>query len=620
LLILLLVFAFAGPRYAPSSASGIAHSSALIVLDNTISTSVKTDGVTYFERLSHLSEDIVRTQDTYESVAWMPLLSSSQPVITSGPEIPGNYLASLQPEYGSVNVQARFAEIQSWLDEQNLGSVDIFLVTDSQQSEFSSLQNSDLSGWGSSRWFVLSPDVAQSQAGIQGVNFSNELLQPGSFAPLSLYIGREDSIAPQSSGVQIFQNSEKIGQTLITWEGSTRQDATFEIPLSQPGFFQLHAALDDDEYNADNYWYINGYVPEVLNILLVSDTESGRLFPETALSSLAGNQGQIAYRSVTSDQLFEALTADVDVIILSDARLGSDIGNIIRQEVEAGTGLMIFQGEQMLQPGSMEWLPNVSYGELHSLSDGTFQAVSTVQWNHPVFRQISQNDIEQIRLPRVFQYGSISGQNGQAVMRMVNGAPFLLETQLEQGIVWTWTVGSSLTWSDLPRRGIFIPAFFRGLYYLSGSGNRYQNQLFSGDRLNYQLDGDNLAEELTLINPVGQTIILPVTGGRVTYDKMDTPGHYSLYNQDELLALFSVNVPPEERNLTQLSESEWNTLLSDNFTGKIRIDENGGDLAMASLVRGYPLHQWGFLLALLCVIIEMSMIRGNRPDTKGNSA
>ncbi|MBD3273697.1 MAG: hypothetical protein GF372_00200, partial [Candidatus Marinimicrobia bacterium] len=457
LLILLLVFAFAGPRFAPTSASGIAHSSAIILLDNTMSTSVRSDGITYFEKLTYLAEDIVGKHDTYESVAWMPLIKSRPPVVTSGPEVPANYLADLQPAYGSLDIQSRFTEIRTWLEEQNLGSVDIFLVTDSQQSEFNSLQNINLSEWDGSRWFVVSPETAPSQAGIQGVNFSDELLQPGSFTPLSLYIGREDSIAPQSSGLQIFQNSEKIGQTLITWESSTQQNATFEIPLSHPGFFQLRAELDDDEYNADNYWFVNGYIPQTLNVLLVSDTEAGRLFPETALSSLSGERGQINYQAVTSDQLFEALTGEIDVIILSDVRLGQDMGNIIRQVVESGTGLMIFQGEQMLQPGSMEWLYNVGYGALNSLSDGTFQTVSTVQWNHPVFRQISQNDSRQIRLPRVYQYLTLSGQDGQSVMRIVNGDPFLLETTLGQGIVWTWSVGAALHWSDLPRRGIFIP-------------------------------------------------------------------------------------------------------------------------------------------------------------------
>ncbi len=617
LLLLLLVFAFAGPRFTPSSAQGTSSSSALIVLDNSISTSARTDGVVYFERLKRLAEDVVRTTDTYETVAWTTLLDSRPPLITSGPEVPQNFLDELQPLSGDLDIAARITDIQGWLAEQNLGHADIYLVTDSQQSQFLPLQNYEVSSEASSRWFVISPDLNLSQAGIRDVEFSDELLQPGGSAPLSLYIHRSDSVSPPSTGIQIFQNGEKIGQTLINWDNSLQESATFQVPLNETGFFQLEAVLDDDEYGADNHWYLNGRIPEALTILLVSDSEDGRYFAGAALNSFANNQEQISYSSVTSDQLFQALTNQVDVIILSDARITGDMGNLIRQEVESGTGLMVFPGNQTLQENSLQWLSNVSGENRVQLNEGTFQEVTSVQWGHPVFRRISQKSPEQIQLPRIFQYIPLNSQGGQTLMRMASGNPLLQETSVGQGIIWVWAVGTSLNWSDLPRRGLFVPVFFRGLYYLSGSGNRYDNLLYSGQPIRYRLPAEIDATELTLINPAGQTIILPVINSAVSSVETDQPGHYSLYSGEELLALFSVNVSPDERDLTRLQESGWVPLLGKNFGGVIQIDAEQDRIEMASLVRGYPLHQWGFLLALLCVIIEMIMVRGKPGEKKG---
>jgi hypothetical protein len=139
----------------------------------------------------------------------------------------------------------------------------------------------------------------------------------------------------------------------------------------------------------------------------------------------------------------------------------------------------------------------------------------------------------------------------------------------------------------------------------------------SGENLTFPVDENLDVEQLTVINPEGRSAIVPVFAGEARYENAKIPGHYSFYKGDTLIAVYSVNVPQEERTIEYLTENEWQVLFQNDFGGMLQVtaDDN---IRAANLVRGRSFHQWLFALALCCVILEMIIARSRVSVAKGN--
>ena len=610
LFLLLLVFAFAGPRYTPSSAENLAHESAVLLVDNTISASSQYEETSYLNRLKSVARELITGDYQYETIVWTALMNPEQHRVTSGSSVPEAFLADLTPIEGRFDLSAYLTDLREWLDTEGYDAVDVYLLTDGQRAQYVSGRSPVLDPWGSSRWLVVTLPRQVTQAGIQTVSFPAEMLQPGTEMPLEVTVGRSDSTEPSSTAIQVFKDGQKIGQSLVNWSTEYEATETFKVPLKQTGLFQMAVTLGADAYPADNHWYLNGDVPAGLEIVLVSDSPGSRFFLETALQSIAARQSTISVNSVSSGEIMEYLNSEVDVIVLSDVALSGPAADAMMQMVEAGTGLMIFPGTTIRRQESYILGGRLPvYTRYEELAPGTFQQVQQVDWDHPVFLHLSNNARDSIQLPQVYRYFRIARSTFQPLMQLGGGIPLLSETGLQRGRIWCWATAPSLEWTDLPRRGIFLPIIVRGLYYLAGTQRRYQNQLTTGEPLTYSISDPAVGDQLTLITPSGQSVALPVTGGEVQYVNTSRSGQYSLYDNERLLALYSVNTSPAERDMSRISSSEWKVLFGEQFSGVFEPSGEDASLAGTGLTHGRALWQWAFLLALACVIIEMILTR-----------
>lgn len=615
LILLLLVLAFANPRYAPSSARDIENEAAVIVFDNTISSSVETPEGTLLDELKTVAGDIAKYRDPESPVIWTSLMDPDSRFIQSAGEHPASAYDEIQPKYGRVNLETSLKSLRAWLNEEGYGAVDLFLCTDGQSAQYAALRNIDLSEWSGSRWYIVQPELHAGDAGITSVDFSDELLQPGVPIPLGVNVARSDSNNPMVTPVKVSRNGEAVGQSLIDWGTTLEKNQQFEIPVPESGFLQMQISLGEDGFEADNSWYLNANIPERLNVVLVSNSPDARYFLETALRSFAQHGSHMDFESITPSQMATTLSSPVDLVVLSDVLLNSEQKRLVQETVSNGMGLMIFPGPYTRQQPDYQVTKNLpAYNHYHALKSNAYLQAEQINWRNPVFRNLSEKEQSQIKKPEVSQYFSLGSGNYNSVIQLANGAPLLAETSLGQGKVWLWTTAPELTWSDLPRRGMFIPMLLRSLYYLSGNKVPYQNQLITGDVVQYTPAADWSGSELRLITPQGKSVVLPVTTGKVKFAETDQPGQYSIYDGKKLLAVFSVNIPRAERDMTYLSGEQWPVLFGDQFGDYLRPTDQTLNLQNAGLARGTPLWQWLLVLALLCVAGEMLL---TRMDTSG---
>ncbi|MCF7805740.1 MAG: BatA domain-containing protein [Candidatus Marinimicrobia bacterium] len=610
LLILFLVLAFAGPKYAPSSASGVAHDVTVLVLDNSISSQAEQNGQPYLTRLKTLARDVAAQRQSSETVIWTALMNSEERYVSSGESAPEEFLGDLQPTHGNPDVLTWFQNLREWLDEQRFGDVDVFLLTDGQQSQFESVQSLSLDSWGQSRWFIINPEHDIKQAKISSVQFPTEMLQPGIALPLRVQVARSDSAAPVTTAIQITRDGEKIGQSLIDWGGGIETTEQFEIPLDESGFFQLEASLGEDAYTADNRWYLNGHVASRINVVLAYESPEDGLFLERAFRSAAEETSQMEVTVTAPAQLGNTLQSGTDLVVLA----GVPPSRIRAQLTGAGEnrnfGIMIFAGNSLRgETGNQDLPGKIPPGQFVQLEQGTFQPVTSVTWEHPVFQNLSYRDRNTIQLPQVTRFFRIPQGSYSPLMTLDNGVPLLMETEYNGSKVWYWSTAASLEWTDLPRRGLFIPLMVRASFYLSGTESRYENQLLTGEPIEYRIKDADVGNQLTLITPSGQSVVLPVRRGTVEYTAATVPGQYGLYDGENLLATFSVNIPESERDMARMTRNDWQIIFGEQFGALLQPGTSAGELQTAGLVHGTPLWQWLFVLAIFCIAGEMLLTR-----------
>jgi|GEM_PF-1608569 len=610
LFILLLVLAFAGPRYAPSSARSMANESAVIILDNSVSSSAEIDGKPLLEVLASMAGSLVSGSGRYQTVIWTSLMHPETRILTAESAIPEDFLTTISPGEGHSDLRSFFRDLRNWLGQHGYGRVDVYLLTDGQRAQYIHDNQPDPEAWDGSRWVVVTPEQTLHQAGIQSVDFSTDMLQPGTSVPLQVHVTRSDTLEPATTAIQVRQDGKKIGQTLVSWDRRLDASETFEVPVRNPGFFQLEVSLGHDAYAADNQWYLNGHVPEGMDVLLVSDSPDDRYFLETALRSITGAQQTTTFQSVSSAAFLEHLTSSVDLVILSDVMLPAPARRALLQRVATGTGLMIFPGN------NLRGHPGFTYGEnlpvlsgYTRLEEGAFQPVQSIDWTHPVLRNLSNQKSAAIQLPQVYRFFTLASRNARPIIQMGNGDPLLLESRYQQGRVWTWAAAPELQWMDLPRRGLFLPLLMRSLYYLSGTQNRYQNLVTAGETITFGVADAAVGDQVTLITPAGKSVLLPVLRGTVTYEKTTQAGQYSLYNGEQKIALFSTNIPSAERDMARMSAQDWQVFFGPGFEGVFHPEAGNTVRVNAGLAYGRPLWQWFFALALLCIAVEMVLIR-----------
>jgi len=620
LMILLLVLAFAGPRYAPSGASGIAHDSAVFLFDNTISSSAEYEGRSILEQLKEYAGKIAGNREYVQSFVWTSVMSPDQSFINTSPEVPDEFIANLSPEYGTVDMSGRLERLRSWLTQQRIGDVDLFILTDGQRDQYRGLAEEELSGWDGSRIFVISPNAHIRQSGLEEVQLERALLQPGGTIPLEMQIIRSDSASPMSTAIQLRRDGSKIGQTLLNWDMELSRRERFEVPIQDPGFLRLEISLGEDAYRADNHWYANVQIPGTIRVLLVTDSPDAGLFAQTALESVADERSAFSFETIPSSNINGSALESADMVILSDVVLNDTRQRYLRDAVESGTGVMYFPGNSVRQAEDFQLFDESPvFGQYTALSANQYQEVSQVNWDHPVFRDLTYKEPSVIQLPRVSRYFTLTGTVSGVLMRLNSGAPFLTESQFGEGRIWTWSSGLSLEWTDLPRRGILIPLLVRGAYYLSGRQQAYENQLLTGEPIVYNIENVSTGEQLRLITPSGQSVILPVNEPEIRYEDTHLPGHYGVYHQEKLLALYSVNVQKGERNPHKLAVDEWQVIFGEKFGAYIQAGDSGALARGAGLVQGRPLWHWLFALTLACLITEMIISRTGTTRQRSDS-
>jgi aerotolerance regulator-like protein/VWA domain-containing protein/CARDB protein len=626
---LFFIFALARPLMPATWLGGSVPREVILVLDQSMSMTRKSDGATVFElQLQKANEilDDLRGSDTVrvllagESPAWLTQEAVQVSKVRA-------QLRNVQPTLGAGDLLACIREAVELEAAKDKSERLILVITDGQRF-----------GWrldDAAIWAALQGRVQKSaiptrvnlhvigDAKTQNVSV-NRIEAPRAFGAVNQSLTFNAQVQnrgqePSASALLTWQlNGESIGvSTVPELAPGAATMLSINHLFSAPGTFKITCALEaTDALPADNQSALIVEIFERVPILLVDDAPSADMMESESAFLLAafGRRGNETWKSVFEPTVIEsAALGKTDLhsfrcVILANTRppAANDIDKL-EAYAESGGGVWLALGSRtepavfndLLYRGGLGLAPMKLADPTGDPNDREkFFTVRAASEAHPATALLSdfqRLDLDRARIYRRHQFDALSGKDVSVLLQVQHGDPVVIERKLGRGRVLVQSIPLGVSWSTLPLCQAYVAMLHEWLWYASEPGLPKRN-LGPGEAIVETAEGKPSRIQLTL--PNDQTIDLD----QPRYAATRLPGEYALRLESKSVA-YHVQRTADESDLKPLSDSDLQQLAANHIGVNAAVD---APVATKTKPPRHPLE--GVLLALLPFVLLGEML------------
>ncbi|GJM29984.1 MAG: membrane protein [Cyclobacteriaceae bacterium] len=592
--------AFAQP-FIPSKELEEQQEFAYIYLDNSLSMSNQVaNDLSAFDQAIQKVEKIL---DLYPTEARFKLLtndfSSPLRIFRSKEEIL-DMLTEIKP----TGVQRSFEDIWQRLNYQaSSATADWYFISDFQKATFKGIEH--FSG-DSVQNYVFVPQIFNNTANvfIDSVYLKNPFLIANDQNSIELRMRNTGSEPVTDLVVTLAIDDKQVANAGI--DLPAHGEATTEINLNFPLEGNNPAKLSFEEFpvSFDNDFYFNLNLSQQVSVLEIKNVNES-----TAVSKVYGNKKLFDFRSYHINNLDYPSVDQADLVILNAVELTASLTDRLVAMINSGGNLLIVPSTNP-NVSVLQRLAPFTAVKIHQ--DTSMVNLEAPSLQHPFFQDIFDDQkSDLISMPRVRNTITWSSQRGDNLLIGKNGVPYLSADFRGQ----VYLLGSPLKpdYSSLPQHAIFVPVMYK-IAALSKAFDRKLYHTTDEQVIKIRLDSIGGNELFTMSN--GDEEIVPNQRilGKELYLEVPSevirPGFYYLNAPTGPVEVISYNNNHQESLLEQYSVDELTQSLSGvNIT---ILDENDFDQFTERILQartGVPLWKYMVLLAILCLVAEVLLIR-----------
>lgn len=637
LIIALLIGAFARPSYRSDGSWGGRSRPvlAVVLLDLSYSTGYRLPGGTIFAQLQRQVLELLDLFDPRDEVAIIPFASQPRFFDEGSVDLEhlGERIRELTPGEEATDLQAALQAAYQRLDAGAELDRELFLFTDLARHNWPEL-NAQRPLLQDIRVYVSVPDGTSAETAAPRGNLHIDDVRSLSWMPavgkkLDLQVLLTNSSPRPASAVSLdlYVDAERVRHQDIDLAPGEQARVEFTITPRRSGRLSGYAELEDDPLLLDNRRYFTLDVPNRIDILLLGGQPADTYYPRRALTAAIQADPALAIRSGLFADLNGEKLQDVDLLFLCNLqRLSSAQTTLVRDFVAAGGGLILFPSPQAdlnffnrdLLPGLV---PVAFKGIIGDPNDeALFQILDRDKPHHALFRELlSDQPEDQARFFASFEL--VPRDRVQPMAFFADGRIALLAAHKEQGRVLLAAVPLSLTWNDLPLKGIFVPLMHRLVRELSLPADRHTTYLV-GQTISRYLRDIPLASSVRAETPAGNRLLLEpeLIGGQQSWKipQLRESGLWRLWREEQLIDQFPVNVDSRESVLTPVSRERLLQVFGASDTYLLHPED---DLRAKVLGNRYGRELWREFLALALILLFLELWIARAPhDTREQAA
>jgi len=627
LLLLFLILAFARPTLRTSTASAVSSGSpitAVIVLDNSLSMGRNYRGQRLLDQAKKRAVEVVALLKPGDE---MYLLYPQNPPRFAREEALFNVASMLtsieetELSYHGTDYSAALTEAKQIMSSSSNLNKEVYLIGDLQKNGFSfETDSTDEKALADDVNLFVLPVQAKKEEnlGIATLQIVNQILEKGKVVEVQARVRNDSDSRISNKLAHLFVNGKRVGQQVVNVEPHSAVNLAFKIVPEKTGFQSGYLLLENDDLNEDNKRFFAFHIAEDIPVLLVGNKPDDTFYLQLALRPGPDLASYVKIDEIQSSRLDNLQLNSYRAIVLSNvARLNSTQVLKLRTFLKNGGGLMVFLGPDVDLRNYNETLqrklrlPNLTQTITQAGAD-QFLTLTRFDFSHPIFHDVFDGD-RSMQSPHIrFAVGVQPDRPLDKIISYSNGAPFLFESQYEQGKILYVTTGISNDWSDIAFRGLFVPLINRSVFYLAGAASAENEQLLVDAPLLFQSGKLSAAANLALEKPDGSKTKVRTDVASSTYtvhfDNTEQPGIYRLFDGENVVAQWAVNYDPQEIESAPVSFDELQTNLAMDHI--IAVDPgNPIDRALEETRFGTELWKWLVAIALLLLLVESILAR-----------
>ena len=630
LIVLLLILAFARPTMkgsASSAMSASAKTSAVILIDNSMSMNREVNGVTLMDQLRDRAASFEEIFNNGDEIYALYTDKAATPVYQGARYDVGSVVKNInRVEAGqrrSAVVEA-IIKARDILEKSNNINKEIYLISDLQESGYFGID--EISApllEGSDIKMIVLPcsHEKMNNLAVIDVQSQRQIIEKGKVFELETTIKNFGNYEEKSKLVQLYVEGKRTAQNTVTLAPGESRKVAFNIIPQSTGVLSGYIVTEEDALLADNRRYFTFYVPDRIKTLVIGNRSKDFHYIKIALDVSPNISVATALFDEAESIRFDAY----DVLILANIpQFTSSMSRKVQSYLQQNGALILFLGSDAdlnsYNTGLCDRLGLPVYtdtvGEM-GLTD-SYMVFGQIDRHHPVIRGLYKEAPEEIISPKFYYaVNSKSNLKTDVVISYSNGSPFLSEHRMDQGKILRFNTAIDAAWSDFHFQGLFVPLINRSISYVAADNKSDMREITVGDEISGWIDAEGPNSDLRMLMPGGSESRLKTTVDNMKYKivfrETDDTGIYTLYSGDKIIDKWAVNFSPLESDDAMVSGEALTEAV-----GADHIRFYPQDLSMKKniMIDRYGKELWKYLLAVVLIFMIIEMVIAREPATE----
>lgn len=494
-----------------------------------------------------------------------------------------------------------------------------YFISDFQKSNFNFSQlPSDI---GEEFFFLPLVTEEVNNVAIDSCSFSSPVFKKGQEAVLNVRIRNHGDADIVKLPLKLYINGEQRAIAAIDIKAHSTSNQQLRYTLNEDGLQCGTLAIEDAPIVFDDKFYFTYEVTDATPIIVIQEDKSNRY-----LKAMYGYDSLFVYAEMRKNNINYSQFKDCQLVVLDQLKnLSSGLMDELGKFVKSGGNLLVFPSPDMEIGNFQQFFASLGVAGFEKQTEGTL-SIGKINEESLYFKDALQKQNARMAMPTVVNPFALSNHGehpAEVIMSLENGAPLLTCTPVEEGRIFLSGVALDDRYGDAHKNALFFVPL-HNIAIFSQKQSKLYNIIGRDDEQAVNSPNNGSDEVFTLKAQKGDAEFIPGhknLGGKTLlffHDQISEAGLYDLMQDGTTLTALAFNFGSEESALAYYSENELKEV-AENSNQAIEIlsgDTKNMAKAVSERLNGTPLWRYFVLLALLCFLAEVMLLRFGGQEIK----
>ncbi|MDR3047774.1 MAG: BatA domain-containing protein [Bacteroidales bacterium] len=422
--------------------------------------------------------------------------------------------------------------------------------------------------------------------------------------------------------IRLFINGQQRSLATVDLKAGSYSDYQMQYSIGTSGIQQGELQIDDAPVTFDDKLFFTYQVSDVSDVIAIRSKNKKNRY----LRALFGRDSLFVYQEMDEDQINYAAFEKADLLILDQLKtISTGLTEELIQYQKQGGNILIFPNKELELPVYSKLLAALGTGNYTEMKSQSLKA-GKINEESRYFKGALTKHNNNLNMPTITNYCPISQNSShpaEVILSLENGDLLLAAYPSQQGTVFLSSIALDDDFGDAHKNAIFIVPLHN-----IGIMKQLQNKIYQviGSDEFIAIKQKNLnSEEIFKIRAAQENVeFIPEQRGSeegtllYLHNQIENPGFYDVCKGDNTLTTVAFNASRQESNLHYYSQKELQELESRENSTICIIDGNIKNLSdrISAEISGKPLWRWFVILALLCFLGEIVVLRFSSSPVK----